>query len=149
MPYGHASILLLGEGSEATEPYNKDDKIRPHSIRSLQFDQQVRLLSFRPETFDLFTATQRLQWHCGKPLTIVLARNIPLFFPRRARLFINGQLISFSQAIGAMIMCSLHYGDPSGSAILTMVSDIWRSRIHRDVTDQARLCDQYLEAGRI
>ena len=23
LPYGHASMLLLGEGSEATEPYNK------------------------------------------------------------------------------------------------------------------------------
>ena len=23
VPYGHASILLLDEGSEATEPYNK------------------------------------------------------------------------------------------------------------------------------
>ena len=51
-------MLLLGEGSEATEPYNKDDKIRPHSIRSLQFDQKVRPLSFRPEKFDLFTATR-------------------------------------------------------------------------------------------
>ena len=59
MPYGHASMLLLGEGSEATEPYNKYDKIRPHSIRSLQFDQKVRPLSFRPEKFDLFTATHR------------------------------------------------------------------------------------------
>ena len=57
MPYGHASMLLLGEGSETTEPYNKYDKIRPHSIRSLQFDQKVRPLSFRPEKFDLFTAT--------------------------------------------------------------------------------------------
>ena len=57
MPYGHASMLLLGEGSEATEPYNKYDKIRPHSIRSLQFDQKVRPLFFRPEKFDLFTAT--------------------------------------------------------------------------------------------
>ena len=57
VPYGHASMLLLGEGSEATEPYNKYDKIRPHSIRSLQFDQKVRPLSFRPEKFDLFTAT--------------------------------------------------------------------------------------------
>ena len=57
MPYGHASMLLLGEGSEATEPYNKYDKIRLHSIRSLQFDQKVRPLSFRPEKFDLFTAT--------------------------------------------------------------------------------------------
>ena len=57
VPYGHASMLLLGEGSEATEPYNKYDKIRPHSIRSLKFDQKVRPLSFRPEKFDLFTAT--------------------------------------------------------------------------------------------
>ena len=24
VPYGHASMLLLGEGSEATEPYNKN-----------------------------------------------------------------------------------------------------------------------------
>ena len=46
-----------GEGSEATEPYNKDDQIRPHSIRSLQFDRKVRPLSFRPEKFYLFTAT--------------------------------------------------------------------------------------------
>ena len=64
MPYGHASMLLLGEGSEATEPY-KYDKIRPHSIRSLQFDQKVRPLSFRPEKFDLFTATlqkRRKRW---------------------------------------------------------------------------------------
>ena len=50
-------MLLLGEWSEATEPYNKYDKIRPHSIRSLQFDQKVRPLSFRAEKFDLFTAT--------------------------------------------------------------------------------------------
>ena len=57
VPYGHASMLLLGEGSEATEPYNKYDKIRPHSIRSLQFDQKVLPLSFRPEKFDSFTAT--------------------------------------------------------------------------------------------
>ena len=57
MPYGHASMFLFGEGSEATEPYNKYDKIRLHSIRSLQFDQKVRPLSFRPEKFDLFTAT--------------------------------------------------------------------------------------------
>ena len=64
MPYGHASMLLLGEGSEATEPYNKYDKIRPHSIRSLQFDQKVRPLSFRPEKFDLFTATP------SRPVTI-------------------------------------------------------------------------------
>ena len=60
MPYGHASMLLLSEGSEATEPYNKCENIRPDSIRSLQFDQKGRPLSFRPEKFDLITAT-RLQ----------------------------------------------------------------------------------------
>ena len=57
--YGHASMLLLGEGSEATEPYDKYDKIQPHSIRFPQFDQKVQPLSFRPEKFDLFTATPR------------------------------------------------------------------------------------------
>ena len=66
MPYGHASMLLLGEASEATEPYNKYDKIRPHSIRSLQFDQKVRPLSFRPEKFDLFTATRTGAKDMGK-----------------------------------------------------------------------------------
>ena len=35
------------------------DQIRPHAIRSLQFDQKVRPLSFRPEKFDLFTATPK------------------------------------------------------------------------------------------
>ena len=59
VPFGHVSMLVLGEGSEATEPYNKYDIIRPHSIRSLQFDQKVRPLSFRPEKFHLFTGTRR------------------------------------------------------------------------------------------
>ena len=74
MPYGHASTLLHGEVSEATESYNKYDKIRPHSIRSLQFDQKVRPLSFRPEKFDLFTATRKrpdgvtMIWEMGKQL---------------------------------------------------------------------------------
>ena len=58
VPYGHALMLLLGEGSEATEPYNKYDKLRPRSIRSLQFDQKVRPLSFQPVGFDLSTATR-------------------------------------------------------------------------------------------
>ena len=57
-------MLLLGEGSEATEPYNKYDKIRQHSIRSLQFDQKVRPLSFQPEKFDLFTATHVGHMRC-------------------------------------------------------------------------------------
>ena len=59
-------MLLLGEGSDATEPYNKYDKIRPHSIRSRQFDQKVRPLSFRPEKFDLFTATRFIRVIGGK-----------------------------------------------------------------------------------
>ena len=67
MPYGHASMLLLGEGSEATEPYNKYDKIRSHSFRSLQFDQKVRPLSFRPEKFDLFTATLHIRANSFDP----------------------------------------------------------------------------------
>ena len=54
-------MLLLGEGSEATEPCNKYDKIRPHSIRSLQFDPKGRPLSFGPEKFDLFTATHIIE----------------------------------------------------------------------------------------
>ena len=88
MPYGHASMLLLGEGSEATEPYNKYDKIRPHSIRSLQFDQKVRPLSFRPQKFDLFTATlfqkpaDELQSDAGTKCYIYLHVTIFIaFFP--------------------------------------------------------------------
>ena len=57
MPNGYASMLLLGEGRETTEPYNKYDQTQPHSIRFLQFDQKFRLLSFRPQKCDLFTAT--------------------------------------------------------------------------------------------
>ena len=80
--YGHASMLLLGEGSEATEPYNKYDKIRPHSIRSQQFDQKVRPLSFRPEKFDLFTATrnEEISEPLGKNLDIIPLDTIPFGF---------------------------------------------------------------------
>ena len=69
VPYGHASMLLFDEGSEATEPYNKYDKTRPHSIRSLQFDRKVRPLSFRPEKFDLFTVTpvRLARWEYKRP----------------------------------------------------------------------------------
>ena len=44
-------------------------------------------------------------------------------------------------------MCSLHYGHPGRDAMLAMIEDIWRPRIHRDVIDQARLCEQCLESG--
>ena len=47
-----------------------------------------------------------------------------------------------------MIMCSLHYGHPGRDAMLAMVGEIWWPRIHREVIDQARLCDQCLEAGK-
>ena len=47
-----------------------------------------------------------------------------------------------------MIMCSLHYGHPGRDAMLSMVGEIWWPRIHREVIDQARLCDQCLEAGK-
>ena len=65
VPYGHASMLLLGEGSEAAEPYKKYNKIRPLSIRTLQFDQKVRPLSFRPAKFDLSTATPIIVLQCN------------------------------------------------------------------------------------
>ena len=34
------------------------DRIQPHSIRSLEFNQKVRPLCFQPEKSDLFTATR-------------------------------------------------------------------------------------------
>ena len=34
------------------------DQIRQHPTRFLQFNQKVRPLSFRPENFDLITATR-------------------------------------------------------------------------------------------
>ena len=48
MPYGHASMLLLGEGSEATEPYNKYDKILAfHSIPAIRSKGSTSVLSTR------------------------------------------------------------------------------------------------------
>ena len=76
-------MLLLGEGSEATEPYNKYDKIRPHSFRSLQFDQKVRPLSFRPEKFDLFTTTQ-------KKLEIFFSKFYRIFFSKNQKNGLSG-----------------------------------------------------------
>ena len=32
MPYGHASMFLLGEGSEATEPYNKYEPLQINQV---------------------------------------------------------------------------------------------------------------------
>ena len=52
------------------------------------------------------------------------------------------------QAMRAGIMCSLHYGHPGRDAMLGMVSDIWWPKIHREVIDQARLCEQGLQADK-
>ena len=48
----------------------------------------------------------------------------------------------------AMIMCSLHYGHTGRDAMLAMIGDIWWPRIHREVIDQARLCEQCLQSGK-
>ena len=62
-------------------------------------------------------------------------------------LYMDNRLV-IPQSMRAMIMCSLHYGHPGRDAMLAMVGDIWWPRIHREVIDQARLCDQCLEAGK-
>ena len=41
-------MLLLGEGSEAIEPYNKYDKIRPYSIRSKGSTSVLSTWKIRP-----------------------------------------------------------------------------------------------------
>ena len=41
VPYGHASMLPLGEGSEATEPYYKYAKPFKYMLID-QFDQPIR-----------------------------------------------------------------------------------------------------------
>ena len=40
VPYGHASLLLLGEGSDATEPYNKYRNLFKYMFVD-QFDQPI------------------------------------------------------------------------------------------------------------
>ena len=52
------------------------------------------------------------------------------------------------QSMRAMITCSLHYGHPRRDAMLSMVSDIWWPRILREVIEQARLCEQWLQSGK-
>ena len=65
----------------------------------------------------------------------------------RGFLYMDNRLV-IPQATGAMIMCSLHYGHPGRDAMLGMISDIWWLKIHREVIDQARLCEQCLKAGK-
>ena len=52
------------------------------------------------------------------------------------------------QPMRSMIMCSLHYGHPGRDSMLAMIEDIWWPRIHREIIDQARLCEQCLESGK-
>ena len=52
------------------------------------------------------------------------------------------------QAMRAMIMCSLQYGQPGRDDMLGMVPAKWWPKIHREVIDQARLCEQCLQAGK-
>ena len=56
--------------------------------------------------------------------------------------------LGFPQSMRAMIMCSLRYGHPGRDAMLLMVGDIWWPRIHREVIDQERLCEQCLQSGK-
>ena len=61
-------------------------------------------------------------------------------------LYMDNRLV-IPQSMRAMIMCSLHYGHPGRDAMLGMITDIWWPRIHRELLDQARLCEQCLQSG--
>ena len=62
-------------------------------------------------------------------------------------LYMDNRLV-IPSSMRAMIMCSLHYGHPGRDAMLAMIGDIWWPRIHREVIDQARLCEQCLQSGK-
>ena len=68
MPYGHASMLLLGEGSEATEPYNKYANLFKYMLID-QFDQPI------------WSGTERF----GKDISAKKIRDVSanLFLPKR------------------------------------------------------------------
>ena len=65
----------------------------------------------------------------------------------REFLYMDNRLV-IPNSMRAMIMCSLHYGHPGRDAMLAMIGDIWWPRIHREVIDQARLCEQCLQSGK-
>ena len=62
--------------------------------------------------------------------------------------FYMDNILVIPQAMRPMIMCSLHYGHPGRDAMLAMIEDIWWPRFHREVIDQARLCEQCLQSGK-
>ena len=51
MPYGNASILLLDEGSEATEPYNKFESLRIYQFPCILAVTAVILFRFENRLF--------------------------------------------------------------------------------------------------
>ena len=65
----------------------------------------------------------------------------------REFIYMDNRLV-IPQSMRSMIICSLHYGHPGRDAMLPMIEDIWWPRIHREVIDQARLCEQCLESGK-
>ena len=62
-------------------------------------------------------------------------------------LYMDNRLV-IPQSLRPMIMCSLHYSIPGRDSMLSMIADIWWPRIHREVVDQSRLCDQCLQSGK-
>ena len=53
MPYGHASMLLLGEGSEATEPYNKYEPLQINQVPCILTVTALILFRFENRLFCL------------------------------------------------------------------------------------------------
>ena len=53
MPYGHASMLLLGEGSEAAEPYNKYEPLQINQVPCILAVTALILFGFENRLFCL------------------------------------------------------------------------------------------------
>ena len=53
MPNGHASILPLGEGSEATEPYNKYEPLQMNQVPCILAETALILFYFENRLFCL------------------------------------------------------------------------------------------------
>ena len=53
MPYGHASMLPLGEGSEATEPYNNYEPLQINQVPGILAVKALILSRFENRLFCL------------------------------------------------------------------------------------------------
>ena len=62
-------------------------------------------------------------------------------------LFVDKRLV-ISISLRPMMMCSLNYGHPGRDSMLSMITDIWWLRIHWEVVDQVRLCDEFFQSGK-